>query len=63
MSRNLTSLAINAVRLLARTWRLEVLGAQHVERLRSDGVPVVFTVMVLMTVWSDTRMTLITGSA
>lgn len=32
------------VRLLARTWRLEILGDEHVRRLRRGGVPVVFTV-------------------
>ncbi len=33
-----------AVELLVRSWRLEVVGDQHVQRLRQAGVPIVFTV-------------------
>ena len=37
-------LASGIVRLLASTWRLEILGDAHVRRLRDAGVPVVFAV-------------------
>ena len=40
----LEHLASGIVRLLACTWRLEILGDAHVKQLRHAGVPVVFTV-------------------
>ena len=40
----LECVASGIVRLLACTWRLEILGDVHVRRLRNAGVPVVFTV-------------------
>ena len=40
----LERLGSGIVRLLACTWRLEILGEKHVEKLRLAGVPVVFTV-------------------
>jgi len=46
--------ASGLVRLLASTWRLEVCGDVHVQRLRAAGVPVVFTVwhaFLLLPLW------------
>ena len=38
------SIAGGILRLLAATWRVEIRGDEHVRRLRSAGVPVVFAV-------------------
>jgi hypothetical protein len=40
----LERVASGLVRLLACTWRLEILGEKHVKQLRDAGIPVVFTV-------------------
>ncbi len=40
----LSGLARAAAWILARTWRLEVIGGDYVDRLRECGVPVVFAV-------------------
>jgi len=43
-ARLLAGLASAVVRILAATWRLEVVGNRNVLRLRSAGIPVVFAV-------------------
>jgi lysophospholipid acyltransferase (LPLAT)-like uncharacterized protein len=44
MKSALEHLASGIIRLLACTWRLEIVGAAHVKQLRDAGIPVVFTV-------------------
>lgn len=46
--------ATGVVRVLASTWRFEVVGEAHVSRLRNEGVPVIFTVwhaFLLIPLW------------
>ncbi len=54
----LDSLPASAAALLARTWRLEVRGEDHVDRLRAAGVPVIYAVwhsQLLAPLWHRRR--------